>query len=167
MWGQAREEQIAVPHAPLQMPFHGGLPTGTIIRLKKWGRRPVCIRRQRFLPIPASRYRQAIDFQDSSCLTIKKILLFKHLNLDMTIFCFLSGLCPRAKILKWQPQPKKQHICKPHKPTHDQGLQKSCFFTDAPVLNCYIWTLIWNFNKKYGRYKRFRKNTLGYGWQAS
>jgi len=29
-------------------------------------------------------------------------------------------------------QPTKQHICKPHKPTHDQSLQKSCFLADAP-----------------------------------
>jgi len=28
-------------------------------------------------------------------------------------------------------QPTKQHICKPHKPTHDQSLQKSCFFADT------------------------------------
>jgi hypothetical protein len=26
----------------------------------------------------------------------------------------------------------KQHICKPHQPTHNQSLQKSCFFADAP-----------------------------------
>jgi hypothetical protein len=26
----------------------------------------------------------------------------------------------------------KQHICKPHNPTHDQSLQKSCFLADAP-----------------------------------
>ena len=27
----------------------------------------------------------------------------------------------------------KQHICKPHKPTHDQSLQKSCFLADTPL----------------------------------
>jgi hypothetical protein len=31
----------------------------------------------------------------------KKILLPMHLNLDMTILCFLSGLCLRAKNLKF------------------------------------------------------------------
>ena len=35
-----------------------------------------------------NRYRQAFDFQDSSCLTIKNILLSCQLNLDMTIFSF-------------------------------------------------------------------------------
>jgi len=30
-------------------------------------------------------------------------------------------------------QRTKQHICKPHKPTHDQSLQKSCFLADAPA----------------------------------
>jgi len=30
--------------------------------------------------------------------------------------------CPRTK----------QHICKPHKPTHNQSLQKSCFLPNAP-----------------------------------
>jgi hypothetical protein len=30
-------------------------------------------------------------------------------------------------------QRTKQHICIPHKPTHDQGLQKSCFLADAPT----------------------------------
>jgi hypothetical protein len=29
-------------------------------------------------------------------------------------------------------QRTKQHICKPHKPTHDRSLQKSCFLADAP-----------------------------------
>ena len=29
-------------------------------------------------------------------------------------------------------QRTKQHICKSHKPTHDQNLQKSCFLADAP-----------------------------------
>jgi len=29
-------------------------------------------------------------------------------------------------------QRTKQHICKPHKPTHDQSLQKSCFLANAP-----------------------------------
>ena len=52
-------------------------------------------------PLLPGRYRQAIDYQDSSCLMTKEILLPRHLNLDMTIFCFLSGLCLRAKILKF------------------------------------------------------------------
>ena len=30
-------------------------------------------------------------------------------------------------------QRTKQHICKPHKPTHDRSLQKSCFLADAPA----------------------------------
>jgi len=30
-------------------------------------------------------------------------------------------------------QRTKQHICKSHKPTHDQNLQKSCFLADAPL----------------------------------
>ena len=30
-------------------------------------------------------------------------------------------------------QRTKQHICKPHKLTHDQGLQKSCFLADTPT----------------------------------
>ena len=29
-------------------------------------------------------------------------------------------------------QRTKQHICKPHKPTHDRSLQKSCFIAYAP-----------------------------------
>jgi hypothetical protein len=29
----------------------------------------------------------------------------------------------------------KQHICKPHQPTHNRSLQKSCFFADAPANN--------------------------------
>ena len=33
-------------------------------------------------------------------------------------------------------QRTKQHICKPHKPTHDRSLQKSCFLADAPTDNC-------------------------------
>ena len=30
----------------------------------------------------------------------------------------------------------KQHICKPHKPTRNQSLQKSCFLANAPLNNC-------------------------------
>jgi hypothetical protein len=33
---------------------------------------------------------------------------------------------------KMNSQRTKQHICKPHKPTHDRSLQKSCFLADAP-----------------------------------
>jgi hypothetical protein len=49
----------------------------------------------------AKRYRQAIDIQDSFRLETKEILLPRHISFDMTIFCFLSGLCQRAKIFKF------------------------------------------------------------------
>jgi len=39
-------------------------------------------------------------------------------------------------------QRTKQHICKPHKPTLDQSLQKSCFLADAPEDNCTFGILI-------------------------
>ena len=68
-------------------------------------------------------YRQAIDIQDNSCLMTKDILLPRQYNLDLTIFCFLSGLCPRTKKLKFiisncthlqtnTGQPSKPKVCK-------------------------------------------------------
>jgi len=38
----------------------------------------------------------------------------------------------KRKTIKLNSQRTKQHICKSHKPTHDQNLQKSCFLADAP-----------------------------------
>ena len=49
----------------------------------------------------ANRYRQVVVYHGSSSMTTERILLPRHFNLDMTIFCFLSGLCHRAKILKF------------------------------------------------------------------
>jgi hypothetical protein len=40
----------------MQMPFHGGWPTGTIFWLKHRDTLTVELRRQRFLPLPAGRY---------------------------------------------------------------------------------------------------------------
>jgi hypothetical protein len=39
----------------------------------------------------------------------------------------------KKKNEKMNSQRTKQHICKPHKPTQNQSLQKSCFFADAPA----------------------------------
>jgi hypothetical protein len=39
-------------------------------------------------------------------------------------------------------QRTKQHICKPHKLTHNQSLQKSCFLADAPEDNYTFGILI-------------------------
>lgn len=39
----------------------------------------------------------------------------------------------KRKLENGNSQRTKQHICKPHKPTHDQSLQKSCFLSDTPL----------------------------------
>jgi hypothetical protein len=39
-------------------------------------------------------------------------------------------------------QPTKQHICKSHKQTQNQNLQKSCFLADAPTELCIFGFLI-------------------------
>jgi hypothetical protein len=82
-------------------------------------------RLRRQLPIPPGRYRQAVDFHDSSCMTTKNILHPRHINLDMTNLCFLSGLCPHTKILKSRLR-NLNTFANPHKPPHKtKGLQKS------------------------------------------
>jgi len=42
---------------------------------------------------------------------------------------------------KMNNQRTKQHICKPHQPTHNRSLQKSCFLANTPVRFCYFRTL--------------------------
>jgi hypothetical protein len=47
--------------------------------------------------LPAERYRQAIDYQDSFVLDDKKFLLLRQMNLDLIILCFLPGLARTQK----------------------------------------------------------------------
>jgi hypothetical protein len=63
------------------------------------------------------------------------------------IYTYVTAKCKRPKrtdnlLLKDKRKNKimnsprtKQHICKPHQPKHNQSLQKSCFFADAPADN--------------------------------
>jgi len=44
-------------------------------------------------------------------------------------------------------QRTKQHICKPHEPSRNQSLQKSCFLADTPAV-IGTFALIENFKKE-------------------
>jgi hypothetical protein len=70
-----------------------------------------------------------------------RIIAFGNLSARGFNFFPQRTLRPMVALGKTTPHAQKQHICKPHKPTHNQSLQKSCFLALAPVrfllLSCF------------------------------